>query len=267
MKSVKNLQSVFLMTTAIILGMSQSSPANEVKANDNKIKPITTFDLFKSLINVPTNTLADSKTFQVSHFTGLAIAVNMDVIVDLDNKEGLRIEGDDEAIADLIVEVKGNSLVIRTRETWKLWNKKHFNKKLKAYVSAKSLSAISMASSGSVKVNNAIKSDKLSINISGSGNVEANTQVQSLNCNISGSGVAVLSGQAKEATVIISGSGRLKEGLKINELTTVISGSGHVKANVENKLDAVISGSGSVHYSGNPTVNKRTSGSGRVNKI
>src|SRR5690606_559919 len=166
MKSVKKLQIGIALTLLIILGIAQTSPANEPTNFLDKLTPFSATKLLKTFTNISDNHDFDgSKTYDVSHFTGLGIAVTMDVIVNMGNQIGVRIEGDEAAIEDLIVEVKGNNLVIRTRETWKLWQKKHAHTKLKAVISAKQLSSISMASSGNIKVNNTIQTKQLAINI------------------------------------------------------------------------------------------------------
>ncbi len=232
MLPIKNLLIAAALTLAIVAGVTKSSTADET---------------FHKIFNFSVYSPTYSKTINLGEFTGIALAVPMDVTVELNQKEAIRIEGDEEAIEDLTVEVIGNNLVIKSKESWKVWNKMHFYKKLKAYVSAKSLQAISLSGSGQIKVLDDIKSKNLNINISGSGRVITKAQVNHLQCSISGSGSLSHSGEAKNAHIVISGAG-------------------NVNMQVSDKLDAVISGSGSIYYTGNPHIQKRIVGSGGVNK-
>jgi hypothetical protein len=203
----------------------------------------------------------------VKNFNGVAAGGPINVVVTLGNTEGLRFEGDEEAIATLITEVKGNILIIRPQNSWTSWARKYENKKITAYVSAKTIQSLTMSGNGSMFVKGTIKGNALASTLSGSGSITANADVNNFTGVISGSGSLNLSGSADDATITISGSGSFKKGFSVGRLTSVVSGSGSININAEDNIEAVISGSGSINYSGNATVEKRVSGSGRVKKI
>lgn len=203
----------------------------------------------------------------VKNFNGVAAGGPINVVITLGSTESLRFEGDADAIATLITEVKGDILIIRPKNSWTSWAHKYENKKIVAYVSAKTIKSLTMSGNGAMSVNGKIKDNSLATTLSGSGSITANADVNSFVGTISGSGNLNLSGSADNATVTISGSGSFKKGFSVSSLTTVISGSGSININAEDKIDAVISGSGSINYSGNARVEKRVSGSGRVRKI
>ncbi|MES2416731.1 MAG: head GIN domain-containing protein [Bacteroidota bacterium] len=204
----------------------------------------------------------------VKNFNGVAAGGPINVIITLGNTEGLRFEGDADAIATLISEVKGSILIIRPQNSWTSWARKYENKKITAYVSAKMIKSLTMSGSGNMSVTGLVKETGLAATLSGSGSISANVNVNNFNGVISGSGNLNFSGHANDATITISGSGSLtkKGGLAVGSLSTVISGSGSVNINADNKINAVISGSGSVNYSGNASVEKRVVGSGSVRK-
>lgn len=204
----------------------------------------------------------------VKNFNGIAAGGPIVVVVTLGNTESLRFEGDAEAISTLITEVKGNILIIRPQNSWTSWARKYHNKKIIAYVSAKTIKSLTMSGDGNITVKGNIQGAALASTLSGSGSISATIDVDSFVGVISGSGNLNISGKADKATVTISGSGNLtKKGLSVSDLKTVISGSGSVNLNAEGHINAVISGSGSVNYSGNANVEKRVSGSGSVRKI
>lgn len=205
---------------------------------------------------------------EVKNFNGVAAGGPINVIVTLGDTESLRFEGDADAIATLITEVKGNILIIRPQNSWTSWERKYQNKKIVAYVTAKNIKSLTMSGNGSMSVNGKIKTQELATTLSGSGSISASADVSSYSGVISGSGNLNISGTAKNASIVVSGSGSFtKKGFSVGSLSSVVSGSGTVNVNAEDNIEAVISGSGSINYSGNAKVEKRVTGSGRVRKI
>jgi hypothetical protein len=205
---------------------------------------------------------------EVKNFNGVAAGGPIHVVITLGTTEGLRFEGDAEAISTLVTEVKGNILIIRPEVSWKSWARKYENKKITAYVSAKTIRMLTMSGNGSMTVNGKIKESSFAATLSGSGSISANVDVNSFNGVISGSGNLNFSGAADNASIVISGSGSFaRKGFSVESLSSVISGSGSVYVNANRDIEAVISGSGSISYSGNARVTKRVTGSGSVRKI
>ncbi|TKC13219.1 DUF2807 domain-containing protein [Pedobacter polaris] len=204
----------------------------------------------------------------VKNFSGVAAGGPINVVITLGSTEGLRFEGDADAIATLITEVKGNILIIRPQNSWTSWARKYENKKIIAYVSAKTIKSLTMSGNGHMSVTGKIKENSLATTLSGSGSISAGADVNNFTGVISGSGNLNISGSADDATITISGSGSFtKKGFSVGSMSSVISGSGSVYVNAEDHINAVVSGSGSINYSGNATVEQRVSGSGRVRKI
>lgn len=205
---------------------------------------------------------------EAKNFNGVALAGPIHVVVTLGTTESLRFEGDAEAISTLITEVKGSILIIRPENSWTSWSRKYQNKKITAYVTAKSIKSLTCSSSGSIVVNGQIKGSELATTLSGSGSISANAEVSNYTGVISGSGSLNIAGSANDASIVLSGSGSFaRKGFSVASLSAVISGSGSINVNVSENLEAVVSGSGSVNYSGNARVEKRTTGSGRVRKV
>jgi hypothetical protein len=204
----------------------------------------------------------------VKNFNGVAAGGPIEVIITIGNSESLKFEGDAEAIATLVTEVKGNILIIRPKTSWTSWSHKYENKKIIARVSAKNISSLTMSGDGSIKVNGTVQAQELATTLSGSGTITANVDADKITSVISGSGVVNLIGKADDANVTVSGSGKFNgKTLSISDLDTRISGSGSVNVKVEDTIKALVSGSGRVNYSGNPTVEQRVIGSGGVSKI
>ncbi|WP_443944710.1 head GIN domain-containing protein [Pedobacter sp. AW1-32] len=216
--------------------------------------------------------LSASKHFgderDVKNFHGVAAGGPITVIITLGSKESCRFEGDKEAISTLITEVKENILIIRPENSWKSWSKKYENVKIVAYVTAKSLTNLTMSGNGSITVNGSIQAKSFVATLSGSGSIKANVDTRDFSGVISGSGSLLFTGGAVDADIVISGSGNFNgKGFTVSDLSTTISGSGGVNIKADRKIEATISGSGNVNYSGNATVEKTVIGSGKVRKI
>lgn len=204
----------------------------------------------------------------VKNFNGVAAGGPIQVIVTIGASEGLKFEGDAEAIATLVAEVKGNILIIRPKTSWTSWSHKYEDKKIIARVSAKNITSLAMSGNGSIKVAGTVQATELTTTLSGSGTIDAYVDTDKLTAVISGSGSVNLTGKTEDANVTLSGSGSFSgKTLSMNNLNTRISGSGSVNVKVEDNIKALVSGSGRVNYSGNPNVEQRVIGSGGVSKI
>lgn len=204
----------------------------------------------------------------VKDFNGVAAGGPIHVVITLGNTEGVRFEGDADAIATLITEVKGNVLVIRPQNSWTSWARKYENKKITAYVSAKTIKSLTMSGNGSMTVNGKIKQQGLAATLSGSGSITASAEINSFSGVISGSGNLNITGSANTSSIVISGSGSFtRKGFSTESLSAVISGSGSININAARNIDAVISGSGNISYSGNASIQKRVTGSGSIRKV
>jgi hypothetical protein len=225
--------------------------------------------LFLALLlctGVATTSMAQQER-AVSNFNGVAINGSIKTIIHIGNQESLRFEGDQEAIDELITEVKGGVLIIRSKNKWGEWNRKFRNRPITAHITAKRITSLTMSGSGSIDVQGVITSNELAATVSGSGIIRASANVKSLNAVISGSGNLSLQGKANDANITIGGSGNFRGGeLKTITASTTISGSGSIYISADKKLNAVVSGSGNVNYTGSPEVEKTVVGSGGVRK-
>lgn len=204
----------------------------------------------------------------VKNFHGLAIQGPIQVFVKLGNTESLRMEADEEVLASLVMEVRGNILVIRPKPSITSWAKKYEDKKIVAYVTAKTLTSLTMSGNSSIEVSGTINAEELTTTLSGSGRVSATVDVDKLTSVISGSGHLDIKGRAERADITMSGASRFAgKSLKVDVLNTRMSGAGRVDIHADQQIDALISGSAQVNYSGNASVKKRVIGSGGVNKI
>jgi hypothetical protein len=247
------------------------------ESNDISMKILNQF-LFVALLATTTplmaassimaNSVAPVQERQVGNFKGVAISGSMKAFIKIGQTEGVRLEGNQEAIADLITEVKSGILVIRPKTKWIDGNRKLEYSKITIYITAKNLTSLTMSGSGSVEVQDAASATEFAATLSGSGSMKLPANVKAFTAVISGSGNMDVSGKADDANIIVNGSGDFKgSSFTVAEASAKISGSGSVYITANKKINALTVGSGSVFYKGNPAIDKKSIGSGRVEKI
>jgi hypothetical protein len=204
----------------------------------------------------------------VADFTGIASGGNFNVYVSLGNTESLRLEGNQELFKDIETEVVKGVLKIQYTTKKRYWDWKSSDKKrVNIYITAKTLTNVSVSGSGDLKVEGTIKVPDFKASVSGSGNMVVDAESVNLQATVSGSGNLSLSGTAQNTELVVSGSGNLSaSNFKAKTASVTVSGSGNVNVAVEKSLKAVLSGSGNIKYSGDPEVIQTQSGSGRISK-
>jgi len=225
--------------------------------------------LFAALLFIAATLQASAQTQQtrqVSGFNSIASAGAFDVHVKIDGTESLKLTAGEAVINEIETVVENNKLHIRFKNNHEWHNENH--SKIEVYVTAKSLSALSIAGSGYFKVDGELTGEDVKLDISGSGNITTAVKSEKIHTLISGSGVIDVTGNANDASFTITGSGDLKaKEFKVNMASVSIAGSGKAYVNAEKTIAAHIAGSGSVVYSGNATVNEfRSAGSGSITK-
>ncbi len=220
-----------------------------------------------TLLGLVGQAAAQEQVRSVSGFHSIGSGGSFAVHVKINGTESLKIDGADAATAAMIETIVTNGhLEIR----WKRGSEeaRHFNGRIDVYVTAKSLSDLSNAGSGSVDVEGALKGDHVDVTLSGSGSITTGVDAAKLSVTMSGSGKASLKGKVANTDITMSGSGRLSaDGLATDVADVTISGSGDTYITVNKSISANIVGSGSVRYSGAGTISSvKTVGSGRVSK-
>ena len=186
----------------------------------------------------------------------------------IDGTESLKISGRSEILKEIETVVEDGKLEIRFKHHYN-WNHSDAGKEgIRVYITAKSISALANAGSGSIAVDGTVNGSNVSITLSGSGNINSAVKSTDLHASISGSGSLNLKGSADNAKIAITGSGQINgRDLKTGSASVLITGSGNAMFDADKTITARIVGSGNVSYTGSATVTDvKTVGSGRVNK-
>ena len=144
-----------------------------------------------------------------------------------------------------------------------------FNRKMKAYVSFKSLDKLTASGGSDVSVDGSISGNTLSMTLSGGSDFQGKVELGEMKVVASGGSDVKISGTVKNLDIDASGGSDFKG----YELTTDVcnidaSGGSDVYITVNKELSAESSGGSDVFYKGNGTVKEmRSSGSSSIKKV
>jgi hypothetical protein len=208
------------------------------------------------------NVVTETRT--VSGFDKVSLTGSMELFLTQGEQESLEIEGEDNIIAVIETEVRGDTLHIGVKEN----TTTNPTEPVRVYLTMTEIAGLEISGASSISAES-IVSDRLTLDVNGSGSVNIDSlSAASLVVDISGSGIVEVSGQAAEQVIIIGGSGEYQAADLESEVVDVnVSGAGETTVWVNQSLSAEISGSGSVDYYGSPTVSQNVSGSGEVNGL
>jgi len=246
------------------------------------------------------------ETRPISGVTGVDLATIGKVIIEIGEKESLRIEAEDNLMKYFETNMRGETLKISTNPSTVNLRP---TKPVYFFLTVKELEQASISGSGDIQVPDLESSqfnvdiggsgdinmgdllaDRLEINIGGFGDVSTGrVKVPSLRVKINGSGdITLMELKAEDLSLNVNGSGNLRindgnvgeQDIDINgsgnfqaedlasKVTHInIGGSGDITVWVVDTLDVRIMGSGNVRYYGRPTVSSTGNGSGDITSL
>ncbi|HUV29298.1 MAG: head GIN domain-containing protein [Anaerolineales bacterium] len=246
------------------------------------------------------------ETRPISGVTGVDLATIGNVIIEIGEKESLRIEAEDNLMKYFETDIRGETLKISTNPSTVNLRP---TKPVYFFLTVKDLERVSISGSGDIQVPDLesgqfnvdiggsgdinmgdLLADRLEINIGGSGDVSTGRViVPSLRVKINGSGdITLMELKADDLSLNVNGSGNLRindgnvgeQDIDINgsgnfqaedlasKVTNInIGGSGDITVWVVDTLDVRIMGSGNVRYYGRPTVSSTGNGSGDITNL
>jgi hypothetical protein len=205
------------------------------------------------------------RNYQVGAFQSIEVAGPYEVEVRTGGAPSVSASGPDKLIERLVVEVKGDRLLIHPRKQ-NGFNWSGSRGTAKVQVTAPMLRAAAIAGSGGLMVDR-ITGDRFEGSIAGSGDLRLQTvEVQSLKLSIGGSGsVEAGRGRARNADYSIAGSGGIDaRAMRADTASISIAGSGSVNGQATGSADVSIMGSGDVSLTGGARCNVSKMGSGEV---
>jgi Putative auto-transporter adhesin, head GIN domain len=221
------------------------------------------------LLALPLQTLASDappgKLHAPGRFDELVLSGNAVVRYQQGERDELFVQGDEEALAHVQVELEGTRLTVRNSGSWRFWS----SRRLHVQVMSRELKRLSVSGAADVVAVEPVQAGELLLSISGSGLVRfPQLKAERVRFSVSGSGDGELGGSTQQLEVSISGRGELRaEPLQAQKVRISVSGIGTVKTWAVQELEMAVSGVGTVEYWGNPSVQRRSSGISRVNAM
>jgi len=203
----------------------------------------------------------------VSGFSSISVASGIDLYLSPGDKETVVVSASDVKYRDKIVtRVDGNTLKIYFDEKMNWW--KNEDRKMRAYVSYKTLSRLSASGASDVYVNGFIQANDLEIHLSGSSDFKGAVKVTSLKLDQSGSSDSKITGSAEKVNIDLSGSSDVK-GFELiaNYVYISSSGSSDVQITVNKEMSVHSSGASDVYYMGTGIIREmKTSGASSITR-
>jgi hypothetical protein len=218
------------------------------------------FVSFGQQVNDPNAEVREAKNFH-----GINVSNAFDVYITQGTEEAVAVSAADIKHRDRIkVEVKNGILFVGYDNDLK-W--KSGNKKLKAYISFKSIDKLTISGACDVYVNGVLKAEDLVIHQSGASDLKAQIEVKSLVVDLSGASDIHVTGSATKLSIEASGASSFKGfDLVTDNCSVDASGASDVSVTVNKEFSAKASGASDVHYKGEVQVRElKTSGASSIN--
>jgi len=214
----------------------------------------------QTIINDPN---AELRT--VSSFDAIEVSGGIDLFISQGDEEAMAVSASNSSQRDAIKStVQDGVLKISYGNDGKMWVSG--NKKLRAYVSFKSLVRLKASHGSDVTISGVLKSDEFSIELIGASDLKGKLEANKLNIEQAGASDAKVSGEVTELFINASGASNFQGYDLHSELCTVnASGASDVRITVNKELNANATGASSVKYHGNASIhNMKTTGGGKV---
>ena len=202
---------------------------------------------------------------EVSGITGVNLATIGDLIIEVGEKESLRIEAEDNLMEFFETEVSNGKLTIGTRDNVSLNPTKPVN----YYLTVKGLDTIEISSIGNIKAPD-LQADKFTINMDSTGNLEMGELIAaSLDVDIDSTGnLNIAGGEVSSQNITIDSTGNYTaENMASENADVRLNSTGNATIWVSDQLKANLNSTGNVRYRGNPTVDASSNSTGEVIQI
>lgn len=204
----------------------------------------------------------EKKTYPTAGVTRIEFATPGELVVKPGAEEKLVIEAEPKVLAALDPVVKGDSLNMRSKGSFKTEKGVTYTLTIKAFRSLKT------TGSGNSRVEN-FEGREMDVTAAGSGSIDLKGLVaERMSLLIANSGDISAKGRAKTLAARIDGAGTLDAAsVPARAVDAKLAGSGSIRVHAEETLKANLSGAGSIEYKGNPKLTQSISGAGSIDRM
>jgi hypothetical protein len=204
----------------------------------------------------------------VGSFSAIDVSGGINLYLSQGNEDGIAVSASETTYRDHIKTTVQNG-VLKIGYQSQGWKSRGGNKKMIAYVSFKSLKAITASGASDVLVNGLIKAEVLSLRLSGASDFKGNIEINTLDVDQSGASDATVTGNALSLEIKVSGASKFKGyNLETENCNAKASGASDIKIMVNKELYANASGASSIFYKGNALPKEvRSNGASSIKKM
>lgn len=205
--------------------------------------------------NAKTRTLSGS-------FTKISVASGVELYLTQGTENALAVSVSDEKYEERFkTEIEDGTLKIYYEN--KNWNNSDRNRKLKAYVSYKTLESITCSSGSNTKLINTLNTGNLSLTFSSGCVFNGEINATDVNSTASSGALVKISGKAEKLKINVSSGANFKGAdLKTSYCTASANSGGSVSIEVQKELNASANSGGDIRYTGAAVLTKGTINSG-----
>jgi hypothetical protein len=217
------------------------------------------------------NTINDANATKRSlsgSFTAISVSSGIDLYLSQGNEESLAVSVSDQKYMERFkTEVVNGTLKIYYDNKGVSW--KSENRKLKAYVSFKTLQRLNVSSGSDAVVSGSINADNFDLDVSSGADFKGAIIAKTLSVDVSSGASISISGKSDKLKVDVSSGADFKGYDLVTDYCDASASSGagvHVTINKE--LNANASSGGDIHYKGTALIRDiKTSSGGSVKKV
>ena len=216
----------------------------------------------QTVINDPNAVTRNAKDFH-----GIEVSSAINLYLSQGNEEAVAVSAVDTKYRDLIKTevVNGVLKIYLDRDGWK-WSSG--DKKLKAYVSIKTIDRLSGSGASDIMVDGYLSGTKFDVRLSGASDFKGGIKFDEVSLDQSGASDVTINGTAHHLTIEASGASNVKGyDLVTEECSVRASGASDIKISVNKELNAKATGASSISYKGDGVIRDlHSSGASSISK-
>ncbi len=195
---------------------------------------------------------ANAEVRDVSSFSGIKISGGIDVYLSQGTDYALAVSAAETKYRDNIkTEIRDGVLKIWYDSDKAGWARG--DKKLRAYISFKTLESLEASGACDVKINETLDVNTLLLKLSGACDISGVVKLNNMTMELSGASTVKISGTVQNLKLNSSGASDVKNyDLVVENCVARISGASDIKITVNNSISGSASGASSLYYKGNP---------------
>lgn len=200
-------------------------------------------------------------------FTAIRVSSGIDLYLTQGNEESVAVSASDKKHIDRIkTEVVNGTLKVYFDNKGITW--KSNNRRLKAYVSFKTLEKLDAAAGSQVNVNGTINTGKFVLNVSSGAGFAGAVNATELTADVSSGAAIKITGKADKLIVDASSGANFKGyDFKVDYCNASASSGADIHVTINKELSAKASGGADIRYKGTALIRDlKTSGGGAVKK-